>query len=68
MGSGGLVGTRGLRESNNSHIQGQIKRDMDGFSTTGANHNTEIDADTPVKISFSGGNTMPNISKGQMMS
>lgn len=68
MGSGGLVGTRGLRDSNNSHIQSQMKRDMDGISSTGNHNNMEIDADTPVKISFSGGNTMPNISKGQMLS
>lgn len=43
---------------------------MDGISSTG-NHGGNmdgIDADTPVKISFSGGNTMPNISKGQMLS
>jgi len=45
-----------------------MKRELDGISSTGNNQMTEMDADTPVKMSFSGGNTMPTIGKGQMLS
>lgn len=68
MGSGGLVGqNRGLRDSNNSHILAK-QREVDGSSSAGPQHNTEMDGDTPVKISFTG-NGMPNIGgKSQMLS
>ena len=59
----GHFATRGVRESNYSNPHTQMKREMDGVSSTGNGAKIDVDTDTPVKINFHGVNTMPYVGK-----